>query len=132
MGDRTSVSIYFRERDRKAVNQVFGYEADEYFSPWEGAIGGWWYEMNGGACDEQEELVKMGIVFEGSHGAGSEYLPMVFAHDGFAFVEVCTDMDGTPMCYVVDGEVRGLEEVHKYKKILANVHAIFKAEEEKP
>ena len=132
MGDRTNVEIRFREKDREAVIHAFVYEADTYAND-EGIVEAYWYDMNGGACDEQQELVKMGIVFAGNHGPGSEYMPMAFAHDGTTFVEVCVDFGGTPVCQVVNGEIEkeGLAEIRKYEKICSNVDAIFKAEDEK-
>lgn len=88
MGDRTNVTICFREKDKNTVEKVFSYEADEYIKGENDVVESFWYDVNSGALDEQEKMVELGVVFEGNHGAGSEYMPMAFAHDGHAFAEV--------------------------------------------
>ena len=92
MSDRCHVSVTCLKSDQDALTALLG-GADEVSSYDEDFVELVYYEADGGLTTDREKAAKQGIAFFGSHSAGIEYGPYVFAsHIGIMLEnEVSTD-----------------------------------------
>jgi hypothetical protein len=128
MGARTDVAINCREQDKNLIEKVMTYVNDDHVIGKDGIVEFYMYDVNNGGQDEVNELVSNGIVFNGNHGVGSEYMPMSFAHDGETFAEAITDMQGNVLVRFKNGIVNKADakEAMEFEQVNKNVLAIFK------
>ena len=122
MGDRCWISITFRKKDQKKIEEEFFFEElDEDGSAITGQSSG----INYGGCEEQQRLAEESLTFYGFHGAGAGYGECAFACYKGKQVEINADYDGNPVASVLpDGTIPKIEkesaiefwEIHKQAK----------------
>ena len=71
MSDRASLTLNYAVCDREAVEKVFG--TPEIEDEEKGMVTAEFEEVDGGGCEELEDLAKAGVPCWGKHGAGYEY-----------------------------------------------------------
>ncbi len=129
MGDSCSLNINCARVDLPQFDEALKDEA-VWYGPDEGM---WWdeedgsnTEVNARICEanygwygQLEKLAKAGLTFYGMHGAGGTYGPMAFACYKGEYVEVNTDVDGTPNVAVArDGvDQKEINKVKRFYKI---------------
>lgn len=138
MSDRCTLYMEIRKEDQPKVVDVLGtpdyIEGEPVFGPETVSLE--WAEMNYGAAEDRKTLAESGIPFIGSHDAGDEYGPYVFASDGVKMSECPSHHGGlSPVVEVSlqDGKVMPLRdsdvfEAEDYLRTFDRAACILKGE----
>lgn len=132
MGDRCYLTITFRAKDRKDFEDTLGGFSDEVQSEEGEPITGSIEQANYGLTDERMELAKAGFPFVGSHTAGGDYPPFVFAAANGQMVECGSVDESYPSVDVYENEQPSeiqLATAREYWKLYREAKAQMKAED---
>ena len=107
MGDRCWISITFRKKDQKKIEEEFFFEELDEDNT---IFTGYECDVNYGGFDGRERLAEESLTFYGFHGAGVGYGERAFACYKGKQVEINADYDGNPVASVLpDGTIPKIE-----------------------